>query len=475
MTVAIFCTIRNDENCFYTVNCDNPTRINIVPYCKDTDPYITLIINQSPLHNVTANLFTTKFDAYVRILTAVGNHWHSVQNYAFSNFKNVLYVDLSDNQIKSIDKAFFGLEQLDSLNLSRNHLEVIQPEVFILTENKTRLALLDLSYNLLTNLPDDFFVNMYNLRKLYLQGNYLTVLGDQHSANLKNLNYLNLCCSNFTALNITLKYFTNLKELDLSYNQFQNISFLEADSLETITLSHNIFEEVLFDDFEQFSYLEELDLSYNKLKKLSSSTRPQNADGTKPMIKLYLNNNNINHIDETFFINFNYIQLLNLSYNAISEIPKGTFKHVKILRVLSISNNGLKLTNETFLGLGNTKMIDISQNNLTILNPIFFTKCTGLTTIAAGFNNLETIDINMFMKLLPSLEKITVEGNYIGSAEVSNKTSSMTVNAIDLMINLKVTVFVILFSLFGIVILLNVCACSFKSQLCLSLKIRKKI
>lgn len=310
--------ITDNGNCFYTVTCDTPGSISTVPDCDSTDPYITLVIKDSPFHNVTAKFFNTKFDRHVRILTAVGNNWSDVQSNAFSNFKNVLYMDLSENQIKNISKAFIGLAQMDSLNLSRNLLEVIKPEVFILNK-KNRLFLLDLSYNLLTYLPEDLFVNIYNLRKLYLQGNKLKLLGDQFSTNLKNLNSLNLCCSNFTELNITLKNFKSLRELDLSYNNLKEIDVSEVFSLETINLSHNNISEFRFDYFEQFPNLEELDLSYNKLKKIYGSNSIQNDNEMKPEIRIYLNNNNISHIDQSFLNTFNKIGLLDLGYNEITK------------------------------------------------------------------------------------------------------------------------------------------------------------
>ncbi|KAJ8717441.1 hypothetical protein PYW08_005840 [Mythimna loreyi] len=456
-SVANFCTIRNDYNCFYTVDCDLPSRINIVPYCNTSEPYITLGINESPVQNVIANSFQTKFDAYVRILTAIDNDWYTVQNYAFSNFKNVLYIDISNNHIKEISKAFYGLDQLDTLNLSRNLIEELKSDVFLLSENKNRLSLLDVSYNLLTYLHNDFFVNMYNVKKLYLQGNHLTILGDQYSARLNNLYYLNLCCSNSTRLNINLKYFTNLKELDLSYNQLKKIDNMDLKFLETMVLSHNVFDELVFDDFEQFPNLIQLDLSYNRVKKLHGATRPQNVNGAKPLINLYLNNNNIRKIDKTIFINFNYIQLLNLSSNKILNIANGIFKHVKILRILNLSNTGLKLNNETFVGLENTTVIDISQNNLHELNPLFFMECTKLETIAADFNNLKTVDIDMFKYLVPSLEKITLEGNPMNSTKftwIFKKTRSLVQTALASTIIKNVCV-VILFILFSLLVIMS--------------------
>lgn len=416
------------------------------------------------MRNVTANFFHATFGTYVRILTAIGNSWNAVQNYAFSNFKNVMYMDISDNHIKSIGKAFFGLEQLDSLNLSLNHIEIIKPEVFMVSLNKSRLLLLDLSYNLLTYLPEDIFVHLYNLRQLYLQGNKLTMLDGLYSVNLKNLNYLNLCCNNFTMLNITLKHFSNLKELDVSFNQFKNIDEFAVKSLERIILSHNIFEEVTLDNFARLPYLKRIDLSYNKFNKLPTSNFPQNPNGTKPLINIFLNNNNITHIDETFFINFNYINVLNLSNNEIKEIKQGTFKHAKVLKVLSVSNCGLKfLTNETFLNLENTKMIEISQNNLTSLNAKFFTQCTNLRTIIADNNFIATVDLGMFEKLVPSLARIALRSNPIAqdpSTQISESTvGSIEIRyllqiAVDLINEIYYTILIIFFLLLAILLLI---------------------
>ncbi|XP_022828808.1 tsukushin-like [Spodoptera litura] len=332
------CTVRSDGPCFYTLACSAPATFRPAFDCNDIDPYITLHIKQSSGHNITANHFISEFDSFVRILSAIGNNWHYLQNNAFSNFKNVLYMDLSENHIKMLGAAFRGLEQMDSLNLSRNHIETIKPGVLQVSHNRSRLYMLDLSYNLLMHLSGEAFVNMNNLRSLYLQGNKLKTLGDHFFVKLKHLNYLNLCCSNMGTLRMTFKYLPSLKELNLSYNRLKKIDLSKVMSLETIDLSHNDFEEMYFEDFKGLPIIK-VDLSFNKLKELNVEDSVVGSNASRPLVKLYLHNNNIEYIDESFFNIFSYIAILNLSYNNIVEFKADTFRYVNVLKILIVSNN----------------------------------------------------------------------------------------------------------------------------------------
>lgn len=266
-------------------------------------------------------------------------------------------MDLSENHIVSLGAAFSGLEQMDSLNLSRNHIETIKPGVLQFSENKSRLYMLDLSYNQLTHLSEDSFVNVNNLRSLYLQGNKLNTLGDHFFAKFKHLNYLNLCCSNMGSLRMTFKYLPSLKELNLSYNNLKKVDISKVKSLETIDLSHNDFEEIYFENFKGLPIVK-VDLSFNKLKKLYVEDSAVASNASRPLVKLYLNNNDISYVDETFFNVFSYIAILNLSYNNIVEFKADTFRYVNVLKILIVSNNPqLRLADDITKELAQTFII----------------------------------------------------------------------------------------------------------------------
>ncbi|KAF9408569.1 hypothetical protein HW555_011789 [Spodoptera exigua] len=351
------CTLRSDGPCFYTVTCSDPSTFRPAYDCSHVDPYVTLHIKQSSVHSVTAKHFITEFDSFVRILSAIGNEWHYLQNEALSNFKNVLYMDLSENHIKILGNAFNGLEQMDSLNLSRNHIATIKPGVLQFSENKSRLYMLDLSYNLLTHLSEESFVNLYNLRSLYLQGNKLNTLGDRFFANFKHLSYLNLCCNDMEALRTNLKYLKLLKELNLSHNRLKKVDITKLKSLETINLSHNDIEDIYFEDFKQLP-LQCLDVSFNKLQKLYVADSAEAGNASKPLVKLYLDNNHISYVDETFFTVFSYIAILNLGYNNIAGFKADTFRYVEVLNILIVSKNSkLHLTDDIIIELPQTLIL----------------------------------------------------------------------------------------------------------------------
>ncbi|XP_075981606.1 uncharacterized protein LOC142980161 [Anticarsia gemmatalis] len=239
-------TLNDEGQCFFTVISTNLSEImsDKIPTCdyEFAEPYITFIITNTTNKNITNNFFTTTFDPHIKIIKATNNTWLNIAPATFKNFNNVLYIDLSGNSIQNINMAFKGLQALDSLNLSRNHIQLINPDTFTISENETRLHLLDLSHNLLTHLPNNLFVKIHNLRMLYLQGNKISMLGDDSFRYLKNLVYMNLCCNDLTALNTAMKYLNSLTDLDLSRNRISNLNkdtFAGLSSLQVIDLSLN--------------------------------------------------------------------------------------------------------------------------------------------------------------------------------------------------------------------------------------------
>lgn len=249
------------------------TRKDKIHVCKYTELYITVIVNNSTTNNITSNICDGTIHPWVRILKATDNTWNRIYSYAFSNFSNIMYIDLSGNHINNIGMAFKGLEVLDSLNLSRNQIEAIDSETFTISKNKTKLHLLDLSHNLLSHLSNNVFENLWNLRMLYLQGNRISMIQDECYKYLKNLIYLNLCCNNLTNYNSEMKYLPYLVELNLSFNNLEQLhenALSGLVSLQELDLSHNKIETLPYNFLQQSTQLSKIDLSYNKIKNVSA-------------------------------------------------------------------------------------------------------------------------------------------------------------------------------------------------------------
>lgn len=443
--------------CFFTITCENPSVIRAEPSCNHPDMFITLTINNSTAQNIEAKFFASKLDPWIRIFNAIGYNFVEVQPFAFSNFKRVLYIDISDNAITRIGPAFIGLKDLDFLNMSRNFLEEINAETFFISNDVNRLYLLDLSYNLLSYLPENTFQYTNKLKKLYLQGNRITTIQNECLKYLRSLDYLNLCCNNIEILNFTLKHMKMLREIDLSFNKIEHINIDEPISLETIDLSHNKIKHFQFAVIDKITHLEKLDLSYNQITELSGTSKKKvrHHEEIKRFIKLNFDNNNISYIDNDFFTIFKYISFLMLRSNKITKLDPGTFKKVKILKYLDLSRNNLTLDDQTFKGLSRTELIDISRTNISVLEANYFKDCRSLRRIVANRNPITFIDVRAFRKMLPKLTRISVANpmadNYFFDLGLLFKF-------VEILIDLVTTIlfFILLFGMLFVVIYIGI-------------------
>lgn len=152
------------------------------------------------------------------------------------DLSNSTELDASELKLEAIPKSVLCLKTLRTLNLRRNGLTVLTPD---LVDHLSRLEILNLSDNQLSTLPTD--IGMLScLRKLYIHSNKLTGLPDsingmgrleelyvQHNCltslpdtmvELKHLSTLNVATNNLDRLPIKMADLTSLKVVDLSGN-----------------------------------------------------------------------------------------------------------------------------------------------------------------------------------------------------------------------------------------------------------------
>jgi Leucine-rich repeat (LRR) protein len=170
---------------------------------------------------------------------------------------------------------------LRQLNINSNILiESLAPSVF---QNLTRLKLLGLAFNLLTNL------NTQNTSTLF--------------ANLTCLTFLDLTSNQLTSHDLTADLFSNqILFLFLSGNQLgptlPRLVFTQMSHVQFLFLSFNQLIFLDNDVFEGMSNLSVLDLSYNYLSSLNAS----------------------------LFRNLTELNILDLKYNRILNLDHGVFR-----------------------------------------------------------------------------------------------------------------------------------------------------
>jgi len=103
---------------------------------------------------------------------------------------------------------------------------------------------------------------------------------------------------------------------------------------------------------------------------------------------------------------------LGLKYNRLSNITNGTFKGLKNLKELDVSNNRIRdISSRSFGDLVNLQTLNLSNNNLEAIN---FWIPTRIAYIYFEFNRISFIDKDSF-KNTPILSTLTLNDNIIKS------------------------------------------------------------
>ncbi|XP_068100277.1 vasorin [Hyperolius riggenbachi] len=110
---------------------------------------------------------------------------------------------------------------------------------------------------------------------------------------------------------------------------------------------------------------------------------PQNT------LNLYLFENGINSIDENSFTGLWDLQLLDLSHNKLSYLPGGVFKSLTVLSNLDLSSNQItEITADTFQGLGRLERLYLSENQIRSIHPEAFRGLENLLELKLSKNQL---------------------------------------------------------------------------------------
>jgi len=134
-----------------------------------------------------------------------------------------------------------------------------------------RIKKLDLSNKGLIEIPTSFMLFLWesNIETLILRSNDIKEISSTYSfEKCSSLKELDLSHNKITKLPEDFETNWSLKKLDLSHNKISELTFARNFNrqLKTLILSNNKFEGCFHFEFTRLSNLKELDLSYNQLK-----------------------------------------------------------------------------------------------------------------------------------------------------------------------------------------------------------------
>ncbi|XP_054450588.1 toll-like receptor 9 [Pteronotus mesoamericanus] len=284
-------------------------------------------------------------------------------------------LDLSRNNLVTIQPEMFaGLSHLQCLRLSHNSIsQAVNGSQFV---PLTSLRVLDLSYNKLDLYHGSSFTELPQLEALDLSYNSeafrMQGMGHNFSflAQLPNLRYFSLAQNAIHSRVSPKLCSTSLRALDFSGNSL-HLMWREGD--------------LYLHFFRDLTQLLHLDLSQNHLHALL----PHNLGSLPKTLQLLC-------------LRDNYLAFLN--WSSLTLLPN--------LEVLDLAGNQLKgLTNGSLPAHTKLRKLDVSRNSIGFVDAGFFAVAMGLREINLSTNALKTVDPSWFGARVATLKVLDVRNN----------------------------------------------------------------
>ncbi|XP_047432670.1 chondroadherin isoform X2 [Mugil cephalus] len=157
-----------------------------------------------------------------------------------------------------------------------------------------------------------------------------------------------------------------------------------------------------------------LDLSDNNI-----SVVPRDSfSGNRKLRVLLLQNNNISAVEDGGFSQLEFLQKLDLSWNQISTLSEGFSLGLAFLRELQLAHNQLSsLDSRSFLHLDGLQRLNLTGNSIHTIQVRSFSSMSSLRQLHLEDNQLTSLRSGMF-SMLRSVEVLNLAGNRISDTEV---------------------------------------------------------
>lgn len=280
-----------------------------------------------------------------------------------------------EQTLASGEKVRIGRAEIQTLRLGNNQISELPKEIGLLTNMK----ILDLSFNLLSNLPVAELSKLTKLREVQINGNQLFRCGDE----LFSIQVAE-ALSDVTLL--------DLAQNKISGKMLHSICFLR--SLRELNLSHNSIESLPLEIGLLGPSLRILNLKNNCLV-----TLPQEISS-------------LVNLDE-----------LNLENNQLTQLPENVFGKLTLLRILSLANNQLSTLPTDMHDLCALTTLNLSSNKLSSLASFFTSgdskdsSLEGLRQFDASCNKIESVPLRLFR--LEALRKLNLSRNCISTLRIT--------------------------------------------------------
>ncbi|XP_057318926.1 leucine-rich repeat neuronal protein 1 [Microplitis mediator] len=285
----------------------------------------------------TLKIHMLEYLTQLRKLTWTSSGLEHLENGVFVATQRLQYLDLGDNRLTALDPDILApLENLRYLNLSRNLIKSLPA-----FKNLYSLETLLVSHNRLEVPPFKAFASSSYLNHLDLSNNHLVLLQEFTFQPNRELTFLKL--SNNRLINLPSRVFSGLSKLrhleisNISINQLPRGLFTELRALEYLNISINPIFNFTDYTFQGLVNLIQLDISETLISQL-----PQGLWQRVPNLKsLIMDKTKIEVLKADDFLGLYNLENLTITSSPLREINSKALDHLSHLRNVDLRNNFL--------------------------------------------------------------------------------------------------------------------------------------
>ena len=302
------------------------------------------------------------------------------------------------------ENDFKTVKHLTLQNMKNNRfpfeIKTIENDSFIIFQQFEYLKFKNININ---SLSPKAFCPLVNLKILYLSKNNLDNIGKNDFYGLRSLEELYLNNNQIKKIEAnSFNHLINLKKLNISSNKlsfFDSNIFNKNSDLEEINISSNKINNNSVIPLRFLPRLKNLYLNFNFLENID---RKNCFLKLKWLEKLDLTGNNISFLAISSFSIFNFknLKILILSKNSITLVNPCFLSGLDQLEVLRLDFNSLKrIESDTFIHLKNLKFLDLSSNKITFIGLNGFRGLKKLKTLILNNNKIKTYSFDCIKNL----------------------------------------------------------------------------
>ncbi|XP_006886150.1 PREDICTED: leucine-rich repeat-containing G-protein coupled receptor 5-like isoform X1 [Elephantulus edwardii] len=380
----------------------------------------------NPLHNLR----------FLEELRLAGNSLTYIPKGAFAGLYSLKVLMLQNNQLRQVPtEALQNLRSLQSLRLDANHISYVPPSCFsglhslrhlwlddnALTEipvqafrSLSALQAMTLALNKIHHIPDYAFGNLSSLVVLHLHNNRIHSLGKKCFDGLHSLETLDLNYNNLDEFPTAIRTLSNLKELGFHSNNIKSIpekAFVGNPSLITIHFYDNPIQLVGRSSFQHLPELRTLTLNG-----ASQMTEFPDLTGTASLESLTLTGAQISSLPETVCNQLPNLQVLDLSYNRLEDLP--SFSVCQKLQKIDLRHNEIdEIKVDTFRQLLSLRALNLAWNKIAVIRPRAFSTLSSLIKLDLSSNRLSSFPVTE----LHGLTHLKLTGNHALQSLISSE------------------------------------------------------